>query len=125
MAAIPPGEARLWFYRVYLPSETLNMTKVTMNGVYAGYAQLGGAFYRDVRPGHYVVTVETTGVDFNQVAHLDLAPGRESFVKIVSNPQWFSGGSRTEYERPTFYAWRIPNEIAQADVARLSFFGGS
>src|ERR1700730_11400716 len=37
---IPPGEARVWFYRVYLPSDTLNMTKVTMNGVY-GYAQLG------------------------------------------------------------------------------------
>jgi hypothetical protein len=33
---IPPGEARVWFYRVYLPSDTLNMTKVTMNGVYAG-----------------------------------------------------------------------------------------
>ena len=47
VAPILPGEARLWFYRVYLPSETLNMTKVTMNGVYAGYAQLGGAFYRD------------------------------------------------------------------------------
>jgi hypothetical protein len=41
---IPPGEARVWFYRVYLPSDTLNMTKVTMNGVYAGYEQLGGAF---------------------------------------------------------------------------------
>ena len=51
---IPPGEA-VWFYRVYLPSDTLNMTKVTMNGVYAGYAQLGGAFYRDVPPGNYHV----------------------------------------------------------------------
>ncbi len=40
---IPPGEARVWFYRVYLPSDTLNMTKVTMNGVYSGYAQLGGS----------------------------------------------------------------------------------
>jgi hypothetical protein len=68
-AAIPPipaGKARLWFYRVYLPSETLNMTRVSMNGVYAGYAQLGGAFYRDVQPGVYHITVESYGRDFNQ-----------------------------------------------------------
>jgi len=122
---IPDGEARIWFYRNYEPYAGKGLPAVAANGQYVGAAELGGAFYRDVRPGHYVVTVETTGVDFNQVAHLDLAPRQESFVKIVSNPQWFSGGSRTEYERPTFYAWRIPNEIAQADVARLSFFGGS
>jgi hypothetical protein len=64
-------------------------------------------------------------VDFNQTASLDLPPGKEAYVKIVSNPEWVTGGSRAEYERPTFYAWRIPNEIAQADVAQLSFYGGS
>jgi hypothetical protein len=29
--SVPPGVARVWFYRVYLPSDTLNLTKVTMN----------------------------------------------------------------------------------------------
>lgn len=122
---IPAGEGRIWFYRNYEPYAGKGLPAIAANGRYVGVAELGGAFYRDVPPGNYVVTVETTGVDFSQVAHLDVAAGQESFVKIVSNPQWFSGGSRTEYERPTFYAWRIPNEIAQADVARLSFYGGS
>jgi hypothetical protein len=122
---IPAGAARIWFYRDYEPYAGKGLPAIDANGRYVGAAELGGAFYRDVPPGNYVVTVETTGVDFSQVAHLDIAAGQESFVKIVSNPQWFSGGSRTEYERPTFYAWHIPNEIAQADVARLSFYGGS
>ena len=64
---IPPGEARVWFYRVYLPSDTLNMTKVTMNRVYTGYVQLGGAFYLDVPPGIYHVEVESYGKDFDRV----------------------------------------------------------
>ena len=81
---IPAGEARIWFYRVYLPSETLNMTKVTMNGVYAGYAQLGGAFYRDVPPGTYHVEVESYGRDFNQSTNVALVPGQEAYVKIES-----------------------------------------
>ena len=84
-AAIPPipaGEARLWFYRVYLPSETLNMTRVSMNGAYAGYAQLGGAFYRDVQPGVYHITVESYGRDFNQSTNVALVAGQEAFVEI-------------------------------------------
>ena len=84
-AAIPPipaGKARLWIYRVYLPSETLNMTRVSMNGAYAGYAQLGGAFYRDVQPGVYHITVESYGRDFNQSTNVALVAGQEAFVEI-------------------------------------------
>ena len=122
---IPPGQARIWFYRNYEPYAGKGLPAIAANGGYVGAAELGGAFYRDVPPGHYLITVETTGVDVNQTASLDLPPGREAYVKIVSNPEWVTGGLQTQYERPTFYAWRIPNEIAQADVARLSFYGGS
>jgi hypothetical protein len=55
---IPERAARLWFYRLYISSETLNMTKVPINGVYAGYAQLDSAFYRDVPAGVYHIDVE-------------------------------------------------------------------
>jgi hypothetical protein len=122
---LPQGEARVWYYRAYEPYAGKGFPAIAANGEYVGAAELGGAFYRDVRPGHYVVTVETTGVDVNQVAHLDLAPGQTAYVKVVSNPEWMSGGDRTEWERPTFYAWRIPNEIAQTDVAQLTFLGGN
>jgi hypothetical protein len=78
---IPMGEARLWFYRLYLPSETLNMTKVSVNGAYAGYAQLGGTFYRDVPPGVYHIDVESYGRDFNQSTNVALVAGQDAYVR--------------------------------------------
>jgi hypothetical protein len=122
---IPAGEARIWFYRAYEPYAGKGLPAIAANGGYVGLAELGGAFYRDVPPGHYHVAVQTVGVDVNQTANFDLAPGREAYVKIVSNPEWFSGGNQTQYERPTFYAWLIPSETGQADVAHLTFRGGS
>lgn len=53
---VPPvsvGDARIWIYRDYLPSESLNPATVSINGTETGYAQAaGGVFYRDVPPGH-------------------------------------------------------------------------
>src|SRR5215831_14925888 len=64
---IPEREARLWFYRLYDPSETLNMTEISMNGAYAGYAQLGGAFYRNVPPGCITLKSRVTaGMSINR-----------------------------------------------------------
>ena len=71
------------------------------------------------------MTVQTVGVDTNQTANFELVPAQEAYVKIVSLPSWDTGGDRNQWERPTFYAWLIPNQVAQADVARLSFYGGS
>jgi hypothetical protein len=123
--AIPAGEARIWFYRDYEPYAGKGLPAIAANGGYVGAAELGGAFYRDVPPGHYLVTVQTVGIDTNQTAKFELAPAQEAYVKIVSLPSWDTGGDRNEWERPTFYAWLIPNQVAQADVARLSFYGGS
>jgi hypothetical protein len=122
---VPAGEARVWFYRDYEPYAGKGRPAIAANGAFVGQAELGGAFYRNVPPGQYRVTVESFGVDTNQTASLDLLPGQQAYVKIVSNPEWVSGGNQTEWERPTFYAWRVPNEIAQADVAHLTFYGGS
>ena len=122
---IPSGQARLWFYRDYEPYAGKGLPAVAANGGYVGTAQLGGAFYRDVPPGGYHVTVESWGIDTNQSAQVDLAAGQQAYVKIVSLPSWVEYGSRSSYERPTFYAWLIPPQTAQADVAHLAFYGGS
>src|SRR6266446_3442230 len=122
---IPAGEARISFYRDYEPYAGKGLPAVAANGAYVGSAQLGGAFYRNVPPGHYHVTVETVGIDFNQSANFDIAPGQQAYVKIVSNPEWVSDGDRHTYERPTFYAWLISNQVAQADVVHLTLYGGS
>jgi hypothetical protein len=123
---IPEREARLWFYRVYLPSETLNMTKVSMNGAYAGYAQLGGAFYRNVPPGVYHIEVESYGRDFNQSTNVALVAGQEAYVRVESLRSWASdyGIGRT-IGRDTFYARLILPQTARAEIAQSFFDGGS
>jgi hypothetical protein len=122
---VRPGEARVWFYRGYEPYAGKGRPSVAINGTYAGIAELGGAFYRDVPPGHYLATVETYGIDFNQVANFDLAPGQEAYVKIVSSPSWYEDGDKRAFERPTYYAWLIAGNIARADITHLAFYGGS
>ena len=50
VTAPPPGQARIWFYRLWDPSESVNLANIDMNGVYVGSVEPGGAFYRDVSP---------------------------------------------------------------------------
>jgi hypothetical protein len=123
---IPQGEARIWFYRVYLPSETLNMTKVTINGAYAGYAQLGGAFYRDVPPGSYHVEVASYGRDFDQSTNVALVAGQEAYVRIESLDSWSTiVGAGFVAKRDTFYARLIFPSVARGEIAQSFFDGGS
>lgn len=118
-APIPAGQARVWFYRPYEPTESLNLALVDMNGSYVGAVENGSAFYRDVPPGHYHIAPESFGRDFNQDRDVDLALGQQVYVKIVSLESWgvSVSGSRT-LRRDTFYAWLIPPEVAQAEIAR-------
>jgi len=54
VSPVPAGAARIWFYRDYEPSVSLNLAAVALNGALAGYVQPeGSAFYRDVAPGRY------------------------------------------------------------------------
>ena len=52
---IPAGQSRIWFYRDWQPSESLNLANIDVNGSYFGSVANGSAFYRDVPPGHYHV----------------------------------------------------------------------
>jgi hypothetical protein len=116
---LPAGQARVWFYRPYEPYESLNLANIEVNGRYFGSVANGSAFYRDVAPGHYHIAPESFGRDFNQDKDVDLAPGQQLYVKIVSLQSWAVGvsGSRT-FQRDTFYAWLIPPQVAQAEIAR-------
>jgi hypothetical protein len=116
---IPSGQARVWFYRLWEPSESLNLALIDMNGSYVGAAENGSAFYRDVPPGHYHIAPESFGRDFNQDRNVDLAPGQQLYVKIVSLDSWgVSVSGSKNIARDAFYAWVIPPEVAQAEIAR-------
>jgi hypothetical protein len=96
-----------------------------MNGAYAGYSRLGGAFYRDVPAGQYLITVASWGVDVNQSAVVALVPGQEAFIKVESLRSWSELGERNGAARDTFYARLIPPQIARADMAQSTYDGGS
>ena len=90
---ISPSEARIWIYRDYQPSESLNLAAVTINGASAGDTQPGGgAFYRDVPPGHYHIAVASYGTDTGQSSDIDLPAGEEAYVQIQSLSAWATGG---------------------------------
>ena len=110
----------MWFYRPWEPSESLNLANIDVNGSYFGSVANGGAFYRDVPPGHYHIVPQSYGHDFNQDKDVDLAPGHQLYVKIVSLRAWELGvgGDESNFDRDTFYAWLIPAEAAQAEIAR-------
>ena len=117
--AAPPvaaGQARIWFYRTWLPSESLNLANIDVNGSFYGSVANGSAFYRDVPPGHYHIAPVSYNRDFNQDKDVDLAPGQQLYVKIVSLRDWDSACRNCA--RDTFYAWLIPQDVAQLEIAR-------
>ncbi len=114
---IPPGQARIWFYRVYDPSLSQNLANVDLNNARAvSIASAGPPLYRDVAPGHYHISPETYGVDVNQTKDVDLAAGQEIYVKILDDPSWISGGDFNELRRDTFYVWLMPAHVAQLEM---------
>jgi len=122
---IPPGDARLWVYRDGGPRETQERPYLRLNGHIAGISEPNGAFYRDVAPGHYAVTVDSyLSTYFNQFADIDLAAGQEAFVEVLSQGQWVGGEVGGSYVE-NFYTQVIPAKAARADVARRPFYGGS
>jgi hypothetical protein len=113
---VPAGQARVWFYRDWLPSESLNLANIDVNGSYFGSVANGGSFYRDVPPGRYHIAPVSYNRDFNQDRDVDLAPGQQVYVKILSSQSW--DGACRDCVRDTFYAWLIPPQAAQLEIAR-------
>jgi hypothetical protein len=114
--SIPSGAARLWFYRDYEPYETLARPYVRLNEQVAGVSEPGGAFYRDVVPAHYSITVDSAGRDVNQFADVDLLPGQEAYAKILSLRSWLAEDCATWGGCDTFYVRLRPAEAAREDI---------
>ena len=90
---VPAGQARIWFYRDWEPSESLNLANRDVNGSYFGSVANGGVFYGDVSPGHYHITPQSYGQDFNQDQDVDLALGQQVYCSVVSLRSWEEGGT--------------------------------
>ena len=124
---IPTGAARVWFYRDYEPHESLARPYVRLNEQIAGISEPGGAFYRDVAPIRYHITVDSDGRDFNQVADAELAAGQEVYAKVVSLRSWLGDDNDcTNWGGcDTFYVWLIPAGEARTAIGKSPFYGGN
>ena len=125
-AAPPPGMARIWFYRDLNPNETVAMVYVRLNGAVAGVSVAGGAFYRDVAPGRYHVSVDSYVQDLHNDADLVLAPSGEAYAKVLPLDSFVQGGAAVGggYKRNTFVVWLYPPEQGRAAVAHSYFTAG-
>jgi hypothetical protein len=126
---IPQGEARVWFYRDAAIYDSQQQPYLLMNGTIIGVSQPRGSFYLDVRPGFYHVTVQQYLNAPDEAANINLVPGQQVYLKIVSLTDCISGGGTQEssdrFSRPCFYVWNTPPQVAQADVAHVPFYGGT
>ncbi|HEV3119798.1 MAG TPA: DUF2846 domain-containing protein [Gemmataceae bacterium] len=120
-AALPPvpaGQARIWLYRDWEPSESLNLANIDVNGGYFGSVANGGVLYRDVSPGHYHIAPQSYGQDFNQDKDVDLAAGEQVYCSVASLRSWEEGGDVGVFERDTFYIRLMTPDVARAAIAR-------
>ena len=120
---VPPGEARIWIYRNDTPQDSQERPYLRLNGQVAGIAEPDGAFYRDLPPGHYRVSVDSYGAPYaNQFAEIDLATGGETAFVEVSSMQEKVGGPVAS--RTFFFTRSVPADAARAAIARSPFYGG-
>lgn len=117
---VASNQARIWFYRDWQPSESLNLANVDLNGAYFVSIANGSAVYRDVAPGRYLVTPDSFVPDMRQDATIALAPGQQAFIKVVSLTSWGSNNTASKnIARDAFWIWPVPPPVGEAEIAGL------
>jgi hypothetical protein len=117
--AVAPQWARIWIYRDLQQSAIPEVPQVRLNGMVSGVAYQGQAFYRDVPPGHYHVSVDSMVADVNQSSDVDLTAGQEAYVKVEQLDNFNEDEGEPTFV--TFYARLIPVAIGRAEVAASQY----
>lgn len=96
VAALAPGMARIWVLRQ--PSSPGGNIAASDPMVYVDGAPLarspeGTAFYHDLQPGTYRLTVQPYGTPTNYIDTLQLSPGTEAYVQVEPVPNWEIGST--------------------------------
>jgi len=120
---VPGGAARIWIYRNDYQYEPRDTPYVWLNGWITGIIQPNAAFYRDVPPAQYTVTVDSYGVSYpHQFAEFNLGTGQEGFVKILSMREKVGGGE-SRASRTIFFSQLFPADAAHPAIAGTPFYG--
>jgi hypothetical protein len=113
-----PAAGRIWIYRIFDPSITLNTPYVRINGAIVALARPGSAFYRDLPPGNYRITADSQGSAPGQFASLTLVAGQSVFVKVDADNWWAGAGCLPT--TVTFYTLVVSPPLARAEMAGLA-----
>ncbi len=118
VSAPPPGQARIWFYRLWDPSESRNYANIDMNGVYVGSVEPGGAFFRDIAPGVYQIVPQNQYLDYNQNINVAVVPGQQVFIAVLDLSSWAnaSSGGQWYIHRDAWYARLVTPQYALAQM---------
>jgi hypothetical protein len=113
---IPPGQARLLFYRDYQPSVSFNMANIDVDGVRAASVPaFGPGVYRDVAPGqHHIVPVNYIAAAPGD-AVVTVEPGQTVYLQIEDDPIVL--GDLTVYQKDVFSVRAVPASLALAQIA--------
>jgi len=118
---VPAGSARIWIYRNDGPYDSQDRPYLRLNGQVAGVVDPNGAFYRDVPPGHYAVTVDSYGVPYpNQFVQFDHSAGQQAFVRVSSMREKV-GGEVGVGSRALFFTQLVAAAAARAAIATTPF----
>jgi hypothetical protein len=109
---------RIWIYRIFDPSITLDTPYVRINGAIVAVSRPGSAFYRDLPPGNYRITADSRGSAPGQFASLTLVAGQSVFVKVDADNWWASAGCQPT--TVTFYTLVVAPLLARAEMAGLA-----
>jgi hypothetical protein len=124
LPAVPPGDARLFFYRWLEPYESLTWTAVYLNGAEVGVSRPGSVFYRDVPAGTYTIVVWSEGIYPNQFKTVVVGPGQSVYARIESLSSWYRGGVRREWQGDTFAVDLIDPVDARREMQGLDYIQG-
>lgn len=117
---IPPGQARVWFYRVFFPEDSGDMPAVAVNGQTIGYARAGWSFYRDMPAGTYHVSVASYLPSGSK--DIVLHPGTQAALSIQSSP--YVTGDLSSFRRGVYDVTAEPGGTAYQHIMQTQFGTG-
>jgi hypothetical protein len=122
MRPTDPTLARIYFFRDYDNTGTMQWTSIGLNGRKVGDIAQGEYFYRDVIPGAYTVTVRSEGIHSNQFATVTALRGSTTFIQVFTS-DFYAAQPITSFCRSsgpaTFGDVVVPPDLAVARMANL------
>ncbi|MBV9199493.1 MAG: hypothetical protein JO320_18520 [Alphaproteobacteria bacterium] len=125
-AQTPPlgaGMARIWVLRQTDPEQgNFEAARPTVfaNGAPLGESQEGTAFFHDLPPGTYKLTVQAFGTPAKQSDTVQLSAGMQSYVQIQAVPNWEEGSRVGGW---SFAVLSMSPEVAQQYLPTMTFLG--